>query len=141
MFIIKSEPEKKSTLELIENFKNAIEEVNSLNVDNLLKQAQINGYKIQIADLEKQVAEYEELKKGNYKLPEVLTFSNLLGYLIQIRISKGISQSELARMIGVSRQQINRYELHDYQGASIERINKIISVLGLKISIKLQNAA
>jgi len=141
MFIIKNETEKKTTLEWIENFKKAIEEVNNSNADNLIKQAQINGYKIQIADLEKQLEKYEELKKGNLKLPEDLSFSNLLGYLTKIRISKGISQAELARMIGVSRQQISRYELQDYQGASLERVNQILNVLRLKISISLQDVA
>ena len=107
----------------------------------MIKQAQINGYKIQITDLEKQLEEYEELKKGNLKFPEDLSFSNLLGHLTKIRISKGISQAELARMIGVSRQQISRYELQDYQGASLERVNQILNVLRLKICISLQDVA
>ncbi|MEI8389711.1 MAG: helix-turn-helix transcriptional regulator [bacterium] len=141
MFVIKSDAEKKTTLELINNFKKAIEEVNNSNADDLIKQSQINGYKIQTADLEKQIEEYDELKKGNLRLPENLSFSELLGYLTKVRISKGISQSELAKMIGVSRQQISRYELQDYRGASLERINLILNVLGLTISIKLQDVA
>ncbi|OGI02024.1 MAG: hypothetical protein A2Y25_03990 [Candidatus Melainabacteria bacterium GWF2_37_15] len=141
MYIIKSEIEKKKTLELIENFKKAIEEVNNSDIEDLLKEAQINGYKIQIHDLEKQIEEYEELKKGNYKLPEELILEELLQTLIKIRISRGISQSELARLLNVPRQQVNRYEDREYQGVNIERIFQILKILGIKSSIKLKNAA
>ncbi|HSA05995.1 MAG TPA: helix-turn-helix transcriptional regulator [Candidatus Gastranaerophilales bacterium] len=141
MYQIKSESDKKNTLKWLANFKTELEAIMKADLPEEVREAQANSIKSLIIQLEKQLEEYEDLKKGNYSLPDEVAFSDLLGYLVKIRISKGISQSELARKLGISKQQISRYEEHDYQGASIARINKILEVLGVKISIKLQVAA
>lgn len=141
MFIIKSEREKNTTLEWIENFKKTIDEISNSNADDLIKVAEVNSLKSQIIQLEKQIEEYEELKKGNYKIPTELSFEELLKNLIKIRISKGISQSELARLLNIQRQQVNRYEDREYQGVNAERIFQILEILGIKSSIKLKKVA
>lgn len=55
--------------------------------------------------------------------------------IIDAMIHRGISQSELARRIGVTPGQINRYctGKHDFSG---ERIGKILDVLGLEFNEK-----
>lgn len=141
MYIIKSEIEKNKTIEMLENCKKDIEAGENADMSDEIKQAKIGSLKSMIFQFEKQLEEYEELKKGNYKLPEELTFEELLQNLIKIRISRGISQSELARVLKVPRQQVNRYEDRGYQGVSIERIFQILEVLGIKSSIKLKSAA
>ncbi|MEI8390839.1 MAG: helix-turn-helix transcriptional regulator [bacterium] len=141
MYQIKSESDKKNTLKWLSNFNKELEAIMKVDIPEEVKLAQANSFKSLIFQLEQQLEEYENLKKGNFKLPDEVTFSDLLGYLIKIRISKGISQSELARKLGVSKQQISRYEEHEYQGANIARIHKILEVLNVKVSIKLQNVA
>ncbi|MBV8710065.1 MAG: helix-turn-helix transcriptional regulator [Acidobacteriaceae bacterium] len=54
--------------------------------------------------------------------------------LIQARIAAGLSQEDLADKLGVKPQQIQRYEATDYQSASLEKINQIVRVLGIKLS-------
>jgi HTH-type transcriptional regulator/antitoxin HigA len=53
--------------------------------------------------------------------------------LIQARIAAGLSQAELATRLGIKPQQIQRYEATDYQSASLERVNEIMRVLGVRL--------
>lgn len=141
MYIIKSEVEKKKTIELLDKCKKDYEITEKSDLPDEVKKAKIGSLKSMIFQFEKQLEEYEELKKGNYQLPEELTLEELLQNLIKIRISKGFSQSELARQLNIPRQQVSRYEERGYQGVNIERIFQILEILGIKSSIKLKSAA
>ena len=88
-----------------------------------------------LGELENEIKEYEEIKSGNYELPKNITFIDLLRSLPKIRVSRGLSQKNLGDLIGVSKQQINRYEEHEYQNIGIEKINMILEVLNINLDI------
>ena len=95
-------------------------------------QAQADAIRSQLADLERELREYETLRAGGYKLEKLSVVDELATVLIKARIGQGLSQKELAERIGVKEQQIQRYEATDYATASLARIREVASALGAK---------
>lgn len=64
----------------------------------------------------------------------VIAMSNIGERLKEIRESKGISQAELARRIGMSRAAISRYESGDRQNISAETLFMLLEALNVDIA-------
>ena len=124
--MIKSEQQKNRTLKMIEDYNKKLESLDEYSKGSLLSL---------IGTLEQEIEEYENLKKGIYELPQNITFVELLQSISKIRISKGLSQQDLANMLGITKQQLNRYEEHNYQNVSIAKINEILEVLNISVSL------
>jgi HTH-type transcriptional regulator/antitoxin HigA len=140
--MIKSEIQKNRTLKSISNIKKDIENMlTATDYSEEVKKALIGSHNSMLAELEREIQEYEELKSGKYELPQNISFIELLKCLPKVRISKGLSQQDLANMIGVSRQKINLYEEYDYQNVSIDKINSILEVLNIYLDVKSKEAA
>ena len=78
--------------------------------------------------LEEEIDEYESLMRGNFS--DIINLNGIGRALIALRISKGLKQQELANKLGVQPSQISRDEANEYHGASIEKIQKVLNVLG-----------
>jgi DNA-binding XRE family transcriptional regulator len=87
----------------------------------------------QLADLRDELAEYDALRTGKVRVLELDSLGQLPDALIQGRIAAGLSQKELAARLGLSEQQIQRYESRRYAGASLERIQAVADALGMQI--------
>ena len=124
--MIKSEQQKNRTLNLISEYNEKLKDLDEYSQSSLLSL---------IGTLEKEIEEYENLKRGNYELPQNISFVELLENISKIRISRGISQQELANMLDISKQQLNRYEEHNYQNVSIAKIHEILEVLGISLTL------
>lgn len=88
----------------------------------------------QIADLDVEISEYEMLKSGQVSFTERYSLGELPKLLVQARIAKGMSQTDLATELDMKPQQIQRYEATDYMGASLARLIAISKILDVKIS-------
>jgi ribosome-binding protein aMBF1 (putative translation factor) len=99
----------------------------------VLRKAQIEALQSQLEDLQREIAEYETLRSGKRKVVALSSLEELPKTLIQARIAAGLSQEELAAKLGIKPQQIQRYEATEYQSASLERVNEIVRVLGVKL--------
>lgn len=99
-----------------------------------LKQAEIDGLKSQIADIEAELAEYDLLKSGQVSFSKTYALEELPHVLVQARIASGMSQTGLAEKLGMKPQQVQRYEATDYMGASLGRLIEISKALGVKAS-------
>lgn len=95
----------------------------------LLAKADLDGLRSEIDVLEDQVHEYEALRSGSVITNQANTLAELHTILIKARIANRLSQRELAEMIGLKEQQIQRYESQKYAGASLRRILEIAKVL------------
>lgn len=124
--MIKSEQQKNRTLKMIKEYNEKLKTLDEYSRGSLLSL---------IGTLEQEIEEYENLKKGIYELPQNITFVELLQSISKIRISKGLSQQDLANMLGITKQQLNRYEEHNYQNVSIAKINEILEVLNISVSL------
>lgn len=99
-----------------------------------LKQAEIDGLKSQITDIEAELAEYNLLKSGQVSFSKTYALEELPSVLVQARIASGMSQTDLAEKLGMKPQQVQRYEATDYMGASLGRLIEISKALGVKAS-------
>jgi transcriptional regulator with XRE-family HTH domain len=77
------------------------------------------------------------LKSGELALPHVERLDQIAPFVTKLRIAKGMSQTELARRLGVTKQVISRYEESDYQTIAIVRLQEILDAIGIKTVVTL----
>ncbi len=90
-----------------------------------------------IRQLEDELREYDQLKTGELELPHIDRLDEIAPFIAKIRIAKGVSQTELARRLGISKQVISRYEETDYQTVAIARLQEILDAIGIKTAVTL----
>ena len=98
--------------------------------------AVIDALRMQIEDIEKEISEYEDLKEGR-----LLSFGandlDSLGELItKARIARGLTQAELGELLGMTQQQIQRYERDGWQKISLWRLAEAADALGLDLNVR-----
>ena len=86
--------------------------------------------------LREEVESYERLRRGEFE--ELVNLRGLGHLLISLRISKGISQRELAKRLDVHESQISRDERNEYFGITLERAIKILDALNVKLHTKVE---
>lgn len=89
-----------------------------------------------ITDLQNQLDEYKQLNDGNFNCLKAKALSDLPKVLIGARLAQKMSQKDLASLVGIKEQQIQRYEVTDYETASWTRIVEIEEALGLKCAFE-----
>jgi transcriptional regulator with XRE-family HTH domain len=87
----------------------------------------------QLAELDAQVSEYEQLRAGQLAAARVSSLDDLPDALVRARIAAGLSQRELAGRLGMKEQQIQRYEADGYAGASLNRLREVMDALGVEL--------
>ncbi len=96
----------------------------------------IDALRMQIEDIEREISKYEDLKEGR-----LLSFGaddlDSLGELItKARIARGLTQAELGELLGMTQQQVARYERDGWQKISLWRLAEIADTLGLDVSVR-----
>ena len=94
-----------------------------------IAQAQEDAVNSQLADLERELREYEALKEGDFSLEELNVISGIATNLIKARIAQGLTHRELAQRVGIKEQQIQRYEATNYEAANLSRLQAVASAL------------
>lgn len=84
------------------------------------------------AGIRDEVAEYDALRSGAIRTSEV-SLEELPLTLIRARIARGLTQAQLAVLLGMKEQQVQRYERTRYSGASLERLKEVADALGLEV--------
>jgi ribosome-binding protein aMBF1 (putative translation factor) len=74
------------------------------------RQALRDQYESQFEELRDQLAEYEALRRGDVLLLELDSLAELPDALIRARVAAGLTQAELARRLGLKKQQLQRHE-------------------------------
>lgn len=103
----------------------------------------VNGYRKAIRaekiELEALVAAYEAAKVGDFEELKRRAKNDPGLSLIVARISRNLTQKELARKLGLKEQQIQRYEADRYASISLANFKRIASLLGVDWEIKLSD--
>lgn len=81
--------------------------------------------------LKEEVQAYERLKRG--ELGEVVNLHGLGRMLVALRIAKGMTQTELARLLEVHESQVSRDERNEYHGVTVDRASKILEALNVEL--------
>ncbi len=92
----------------------------------------------QLAVLDSQVSEYEQLRAGQLATARVPSLAELPDALVRARIAAGLSQRDLAGRLGMKEQQIQRYESDGYAGASLSRLREVMDALGVEFEADVQ---
>jgi transcriptional regulator with XRE-family HTH domain len=92
----------------------------------------------QLAELDTQVREYEQLRSGQFTVARVSSLSELPDALVRARIAAGLSQRDLAARLGMKEQQVQRYESDGYAGASLNRLREVMEALGVELDADMQ---
>ena len=87
-----------------------------------------------VAELAASIAGYEALRVGGGMSLELSSLEELGQALVKGRITKGWTQTELARALGMPKQQVQRYEATEYTSASLARIARVAAALGLSFA-------
>ena len=96
-----------------------------------LRELQIKGLKNKIAEIEADIAHYKLLKAGEISFAKSFSLDALPSILVQARIAAGMSQSDLAKALGMKPQQVQRYETTDYKSASLARLIEVANLLNI----------
>lgn len=88
----------------------------------------------ELARLNSQIQAYEKLKGPNLREAENFDAEELGLLPILGRIAKGLSQRQLAELLEMKEQQIQRYESEKYAGISLARYERILDALGIQLS-------
>jgi HTH-type transcriptional regulator / antitoxin HipB len=91
-------------------------------------QATKNSFQHEISKLKAELERYDNLKSGKIKIV-LPSLENLPEALIERRVQLGITQKQLAEMLGTKEQVIQRYESSGYNGASLRRLKEVASHL------------
>lgn len=100
----------------------------------ILAQAEREALKSEVEVLSEQLREYEALKSGAVTILKAENLEELSSILIRARIVRGFSQRQLAEMLNLKEQQIQRYESEEYASTSLRRLAEIADALDLTIT-------
>ncbi len=134
--MIKNDAQRERTVAQIEGFRRALAKIAEEKAGR--RTDAIRGsYEGMLRQLEDELREYDQLKSGDLKLPKIDRLDQVAPFIVKLRIAKGVSQTELARRLGVSKQVISRYEESDYQSVGIGRLQEILDAIGIKTAVTL----
>lgn len=100
----------------------------------ILALAELESLKSEVEILKNQIHEYETLRDGTKSSITTSSLSELPQVLIKARIVQNLSQKELANLLNLKEQQIQRYEAEEYHSASLKRLMEVAEALNLNIS-------
>lgn len=134
--MIKTDAQRERTLVQIDGFRKALA---TAETELSGKRAAVvrASYESMIRQLDEEVREYDQLKSGELILAPVERLDQIAPFIAKIRIAKGLSQTELANRLGVSKQVISRYEESDYQTVAVARLQEILDAIGIKTAVTL----
>lgn len=98
--------------------------------------ATIDSLRVESQRMASSIREYEDLRNGVPQI-DISSLAELPTALIKARIARGWSQRDLAERVGLKEQQIQRYELQRYKGASLDRMQEIAARLGIRAQVRL----
>ena len=138
--MIKNERQCRITKAQAERFREAIRNLQSSppgeKIHPVLRRAEIEALQSQLADLEAELLEFEEIRDGLRPILNVESVDDLPRALIQARIAARLSHEELAARLHLKAQQIQRYEATEYQSANLSRVAEVARALSLRLGPK-----
>ena len=106
-----------------------------------LVELEIRALESQLFQIQTEIDEYVELTQRPPAKIEVASLELLPAALIKARIAARMTHRDLAELLGLQEQQIQRYEATDYAKASLSRLIEIAAALGVNIRQELDLVA
>ncbi|NEP59105.1 MAG: helix-turn-helix transcriptional regulator [Symploca sp. SIO2G7] len=138
--MIKNEKEYKFTQDIIREFEKSLVAIEKdkakINSDSDGWELIRGSLQCHLDKLKAEVAEYERIISHNHHNPIILKLDDiddLSQILIKARMAAKLSQQELAKLAGLTEEQIQRYEDNDYEDASFMDVKFVIDALDIQI--------
>ena len=130
--MIRTEDEFRQTQEVLSKLQLSLDKQRAQNGESkpgemgyLIEQGLVE----QIEELKFQVDAFKALESGT-SVP-LRSLADIGIILAAARVVKKLTQAELAKMLHMRQQQIQRYEAEDYRGIAIERMARVVDALGI----------
>ena len=141
--MIKNENQYKVTKAKLAELEKSLAEYRASNLDKedrRMRRLHEDAHRSLIEELRAELIEYEELKSGKRKRIVCASLQELPEALIKARIARGFSHKELADLLGMKEQQVQRYEATDYESAALWRLMEVAAVLcvGVEATVTLK---
>jgi ribosome-binding protein aMBF1 (putative translation factor) len=137
--MIKNDRQYRITKAQIRVFETSVSNVRKQAVpagmDRRIASIQRRALESQLEEMAADVEEYEALKAGKVTEFEAQSLNGLPALLVKARISRGITQKELAGRLHVKEQQVQRWESNDFHGASIETLKAMADALDVVLAV------
>ena len=132
--MIKNEVQYKLTKTSVEGFEKRLNWLRAnpetrADLDPIVAGAEEDALESMIEELREELQDYNRTKAGHVEMEVLLTIDKIAGVLISARIAKGLTQRQLASMVGLKEQQIQRYEARDYTNVDLSRVQEIARAL------------
>lgn len=99
-----------------------------------LERLELDAIRAQADDLRTELADFDELRGGAVSSFDVASLEELSTVLVKARIARGWTQRQLAEVLGMAEQQIQRYEANDYRSTSLARLCDIANALSVTVA-------
>ena len=131
--MIENERQYKVALAKVSGFESEMPKVRkaSEKYSGRLGKALRDSTESQIADLKKEIKEYEDLCQQKTRRIRMSSIVELGECLIKGRLFRGYTQAQLADRLNLHAQQIQRYEASRYESARLTRIVDVMEALEL----------
>jgi hypothetical protein len=133
--VIRSESERRRAEEQVEYLQSELAKIPASEQEDEVTASVINGLRMQISDIEDNLAQYDRLKKGSEPVLTADSFDDIGELVIKARIARGWSQADLARALDMEPQQVQRYERYDWEKISLWRLQEVVEALRLRCYI------
>ena len=135
--MITNELQLKVTQRKLQSLREALTQLSSRKGKDKFADVHKGGLQALIADMEKEVEEYQRLWASAVHKPLSLEapLEQLGLMLIRLRLARGISQRELAERLGVAPQQVQQDEEREYASLTVGRLKKILEALEVKADL------
>lgn len=132
--MIKNEVQYKLTKTSVEGFETRLTWLRTnpearSHLDPILAQAEEESLESMIEELREELQEYETTKLGQFDATTLHSVHMVPTALIKARIARGLTQKQLAYILDLKEQQIQRYEANDYMNVDLGRVQEIARAL------------
>jgi len=102
-------------------------------IPEIVKNASKAQLKSLVAEVQAEIAEYENLKSIKLEELEIHSIHDLMVTPIRYRIASHMSVDAFSRKVGVSARQIHRYEAENYSNVNTSTLTKILEKLDVSL--------
>lgn len=131
--MITNEKQYRSTRAALDALKASAATTVADNVDPAFATIARDALASQIDELEEDLDLFDRLRSGAVTEFAAASLSDLPDNLIRARIARGMSQKDLAEVLGLKEQQVQRYEAERYRSASLDRLIEVSDALGVRV--------
>jgi len=133
--VITNEVQYRATRAHLDRFERAAANIEARSgARTKLERLELEAIRSQAADLQAELDEYDRLRTGTVVTFDAPSLGDLATVLVKARIARGWTQRQLAEVLGMAEQQIQRYEANDYRSTSLARLCDIADALGVTVA-------